>query len=244
MHDHKGSSKERICRKSCTYRRDISATHSRTKNSSSSTVNASWDHFDYGSCCNHVNDQAINRPAERKAQPLNKSRTRSIDDNPCMPTKNMLLENDLELKLLLQQLHDSAEFLGTINPLWHSHYLAPNKDPKLNGGRKLKDMKFSSGGLLEGHTSTVGGAAAKKRNTWLAFNAVLDEHLIQWDWRILLRRRILTAILATTGITMMHYEGMKKSPQKSELANRNIDDDTRRWKKGGQKRDYNLHDSR
>ena len=142
----------------------------------------------------------------------------------------MLLENDLELKLLLQQLHDSAEFVGTINPLWHSHYLSPNKDPKLNEGSKLKDMKCSSRGL-EDHI-TVGGAAAKKRNTWLAFNAVLDEHMIQWDWGVLLRRRIVTAILATTGITMMHYDGrMKKSPQKSKLANRNIDDDARRWKK-------------
>jgi hypothetical protein len=242
MHNRKGSSKECMKKRKSSIPRDIkkrssyrglSAAHSRTNNSSfSSAVNASWAcHFDDdASCCNHSKDQTIDR-RERKEQPFNKSPTRSIDDNPYMPKKNLLLENDLELKALMQQLHESTEFMGTINPLCHSHCLSPNKVPKLKeeSNKLLKAEKCSSRGL-EGHTTTVG--AATKRNRWLAFNAVLDEHMIEWDWGILLRRRrIATTILLATTANMMHYGMMKKSPHKSKLANRNIeDDDARCWR--------------
>lgn len=101
--------------------RGISAAHSRTNQSSSSCVNASWDHYD--ASCNHAEEQTIDRPGRKER--LLKS-PRSINDSPFRPKKNMLLENDLELKLLLQQLHESTEFMGTINPLHHSHYLSPN----------------------------------------------------------------------------------------------------------------------
>jgi hypothetical protein len=218
----KGSSKQRISRRSTSIPRNnikkrsssyrgISAAQSRTNHSSFSSVNASWDHFD-ASCRNH---DANHQPVERKEGLLDSPKT-SIDANPCtMPKKkNMLLDNDLELTLLLQQLHESADFVGTIDPLYHSHYLSsPNKDhKKLNEGSELKDKKNCSNKGLEGHaTTTVDGAAANKK--WLAINAVLDEQMIQWDWGILLRRHIATAILATT-ITMMYYGMMKKSPQK------------------------------
>jgi hypothetical protein len=97
-------------------------------------VNASWDHFD-ASCCNqHAKEHTIlNRGPDRGKERLLKKSPRSVDENPfsTMPKrgkKNMLLEYDLELKVLLQQLHESTEFVGTINPLYHSHYLSPNKD--------------------------------------------------------------------------------------------------------------------
>jgi hypothetical protein len=132
--------------------RGISAPHmhsNRTTNhpssSSAGSMNASWDHFDAAaSCCNHAKEeqhQTIDdrRGPERKERLLKLPRPsrRSIDaddSNPFrMPNKKknmLLLENDLELKLLLQQLHESTEFVGTINPLYHSHYLSgsPNKD--------------------------------------------------------------------------------------------------------------------
>jgi hypothetical protein len=94
-------------------------------------VNASWDHFDASCCCNHdAKEQTIDR-AERKERLLKLPRTSIDEENPFIPKKNklpLLLENDSELKLLLQQLNESTEFVGTINPLYHSHYLSPNKD--------------------------------------------------------------------------------------------------------------------
>ena len=120
----KGSSEERkstrrisrsIKRSSAARYSDIFAAH----DSSSSSVNASWDHF----------EASIDRP-ERKQRLLKNKSPKSIDKNPFIPKKKnmLLLENDLDLKLLLQQLHESTEFVGTINPLYHSHYLSPNKD--------------------------------------------------------------------------------------------------------------------
>lgn len=88
--------------------------------SSFSSVNASWDHF----------EASIDRPERRNERLIKKESPRSIDNDPCIPKKKnmLLLENDLEFKLLLQQLHESTDFVGTINPLYHSHYLSPNKD--------------------------------------------------------------------------------------------------------------------
>jgi hypothetical protein len=139
----KDSSKQRIritrsiprSIKRSSYRGSIFAAHSRTTNRSScNSVNASWDHFD-ASCCNqHAKEHTIlNRGPDRGKERLLKKSPRSVDENPfsTMPKrgkKNMLLEYDLELKVLLQQLHESTEFVGTINPLYHSHYLSPNKD--------------------------------------------------------------------------------------------------------------------
>jgi hypothetical protein len=106
------------------------AAHSRTNQSSSSNgMNASWNHFD-ASCCDHGKKEHHHTIGgdwpERKERFLKSPK--SIDENPSRPKKNMLLENDLELQLLLQQLHQSTEFVGTINPLYHSHYLSPSKD--------------------------------------------------------------------------------------------------------------------
>lgn len=49
---------------------------------------------------------------------------------------------------------------------------------KINKGGELRDKKYCSRGL-EGHTDA--GSASRKRNRMSAWNAVLDEQLLQWD---------------------------------------------------------------
>jgi hypothetical protein len=45
------------------------------------------------------------------------------------PKKNLLLENDSEIKKLLETLHRADKFAGKFDPQFHASYLRPTDDP-------------------------------------------------------------------------------------------------------------------
>jgi hypothetical protein len=193
-------------------------------------VNASWEPFDDTSCSkNHdpKEEQMIDDQKEQTIYQLlqKESSSRSmIDDNPCMPKKNMLLESDLELKLLLKQMNDSAEFLGTIDPVCHSQYLLSPKEDH----HKLKGTKQE---LLKEKKQYSKKEPPERRKIMLAVNAILldEEQVIQRDWCILLRTRYIatSAVLATALAMMMHYYGMMEKSHDTDAATTIVDGDAR-----------------